>query len=924
MAIPSQEVEILKEGVDNRAPANSSFALNLIHRRGAFEVRDGFGQLAQRTTSLNMPMPFNKDFGINEHVASTVMNTNFGHVQIVSLFKASVNTANTTSNTPNTIAWYNNFRESLYSIHIDDITDGTHWEEILYTHTAQSQTVRSASQVVEEQFASNMGSWYGHYETGSDKDRQSVIKSQSDEPVFFHEYADVLLFGSKDIGTWIYYPTHYRHSLVPRSAQADTSATVEAIGKYSESSRIQRLSFTPGLGEGFPYASNSTLPNFVDATSIGASVVYASDRRLYFTDASLPASIIVDNVVDVPCDKEITAIEEQLGNIIVFTESETFVYRPAGNTAIKSGGMFTQLSNSTGCVNSSSVIKVDGTIFWISKNGIFATSGNFQINPIGEPVERFFTDYVTNPLSSYYPKSGMINNANTQPQTTLQASLKGSNISYCERFACLVATFPENNASLVFSGGKWSVWTYESIAFYNQSTSTEEVGVTQNVTMPWIVGTPTTMFMVGSVDPQTINDVSSENRDILTNSYYLMEYGRGGALDRSVDDEDYRQPAGSFEYNTTVAAAATANTFLYYGKPFRLRSGYKFRGTEPVLTDSDEVYLVPVYAILPTAFDRIAFWTSEISFDNTNWDAILYDNTASGDPKAIDFILPNERIFVEAGYGYGGIVALKRVVVAGSSIEISFDQAAATTINATPNRATPLLFLPFKKKNTTSSVYSMGISPNTTALKHRFVDATASTYKPVVFVWDQMFIGTNDKRFENSVVQPVDWAYKSAALGMGDPDRFLARGLYSVLLSRGPGNSSDYAVQFTPGLYNTVLSSDRKGWMSQIIDFSGANADAIERIENKSSIRTRVKSGTNLVTKTFGSNLTYGASGNTTAGNYLIDDEEVSTIATSDSVRGECFSYMLYGHIQIRSQKIKLQSVKASYRVAGGRRRFGH
>ena len=88
MAIPSQEVEILKEGVDNRAPANSSFALNLIHRRGAFEVRDGFGQLTQRTTSLNMPTPGGRGFGINEHVASTVMNTNFGHVQIVSLFRS--------------------------------------------------------------------------------------------------------------------------------------------------------------------------------------------------------------------------------------------------------------------------------------------------------------------------------------------------------------------------------------------------------------------------------------------------------------------------------------------------------------------------------------------------------------------------------------------------------------------------------------------------------------------------------------------------------------------------------------------------------------------------------------------------------------------------------------------------------------------
>lgn len=921
MAIPSSEVEILKEGVDNRAPSNASFALNLLYRRGAFEVRDGFGQLAQRTTSLNMPFTTyrTEEWGIVSHIGSTIMKTNFGHTQLVSLFKARVNTANTTSNQPTTHVWNNNFSELVAVVHIDDLTDGTHWEEALYTHTATQQTSQSASQLSDEQIGPLMASWHGHYETASDKDRQSWVRCSDDENMFFHEFADALIFGSKAFGTWIYYPTHYRHSLVPRSAQQDTSAPIEAIGKYAESSRVQRLSFVPGTAEGYPYFSNSNLPTFVDATSSGPCVVYASSRRLHFTDTNLPASIIASNYIDVPCDKEITAIEEQLGNIIVFTESETFIYRMPGNSDIKSGGIFTQVSRSIGCVNPSSVIKIDGRVAWISKNGIYSTSGNFVVEPIGAPVQRFFTDYLTNPLTSYYPKSGMMDNANTQPQTTLQADLYNANMSYCAKFDTLVATFPNNNASLVYAGGKWSVWTYESIAFSDGGQA--EVGVTQNVTSPWIVATDETMYMVGSPDQQLINDVSSSNIDVLTNSYFIMEYGRGGAVDRSVDDEDFREAAGSFEYNTTVAAAATANTYLYYGKPFKLRAGYKFRGNQATLTDADSVYVVPVYAVLPAGSDAIDTWTSTLTYNNTNWQAVLYQETAND----IDFMLPSERAFVEASYGYSAGVAGKKVQILGNQIIIQFNSAGTAMINNTPERVTPLLYLPFKKANLTDSVYSMGIVPSTSAGAHDFVDSGATTYKPIVFVWDQMFLGTSDQRFENSVVQPVDWAYKSVGIGMGDPDRFIARGLYAMMLSRGPGLASDYAVQnWDAGLYNTVLSSDRKGWMSQIIDFSGTNADAIERITSKSTIRTRVKSGTSLVTKTFGSDLTYGASNNSTQGNYLIDDEEVSTIATSDSVRGECFSYMLFGHIQIRSQKIKLQSVKASYRVAGGRRRFGH
>ena len=120
--------------------------------------------------------------------------------------------------------------------------------------------------------------------------------------------------------------------------------------------------------------------------------------------------------------------------------------------------------------------------------------------------------------------------------------------------------------------------------------------------------------------------------------------------------------------------------------------------------------------------------------------------------------------------------------------------------------------------------------------------------------------------------------------------------------------------------------------MSQVIDYTGTVADggptveAIERIPNHSTIRTRVYTSTpSLVNETFATpGVTWGASGAAASGTYLIDDEQTSMIATSDSVKGGCFSYMLFGHIQNRAQALQLESVKSAFRMVGGRRRTGH
>ncbi len=59
-------------------------------------------------------------------------------------------------------------------------------------------------------------------------------------------------------------------------------------------------------------------------------------------------------------------------------------------------------------------------------------------------------------------------------------------------------------------------------------------------------------------------------------------------------------------------------------------------------------------------------------------------------------------------------------------------------------------------------------------------------------------------------------------------------------------------------------------------------------------------------------------------GEYLIDDEEVDTIATSDSTRGKRISYMVFGFIRNKAEKVTFRSLKMLIRPRkGGPRRIG-
>jgi hypothetical protein len=58
-------------------------------------------------------------------------------------------------------------------------------------------------------------------------------------------------------------------------------------------------------------------------------------------------------------------------------------------------------------------------------------------------------------------------------------------------------------------------------------------------------------------------------------------------------------------------------------------------------------------------------------------------------------------------------------------------------------------------------------------------------------------------------------------------------------------------------------------------------------------------------------------------GNFLVDDPQVDTIATSDSVRGEQFSIMAFGNMANPGERLYIGSLKGTVQVVGGKRRGG-
>ena len=124
-------------------------------------------------------------------------------------------------------------------------------------------------------------------------------------------------------------------------------------------------------------------------------------------------------------------------SIYIFTETETFFYQPASRTGdpVSSQGMApVMVSDTIGCVSQSCVTKTDNAVMWLSSTGVHLSSGPMQIETISSPIAPLFTDFITDPMTTFFTtltaETGSINTRLPQRNSVILPKLVGASMTF--------------------------------------------------------------------------------------------------------------------------------------------------------------------------------------------------------------------------------------------------------------------------------------------------------------------------------------------------------------------------------------------------------------------------------------------------------------------------------------------------------------
>lgn len=915
MATRGDEMEVLGRGTKAGSLDRGAFVLNMLRRNGSLEVRHGFGQIGQFDTTVARENTFNADnaYGYREILGSYALETDFGHVQIITLLAGMLWTGNIETRGKNA---------KCYLLSIFDTTTGARWEELLHDHTSQNDPDMLA-----------MPLWHATFETNRDRDYSSIpspphelatqdnftLNLTDDHSTFFCEFQGALLFGNPDMGLWTYVPADFLGS---RPQQLDGTRPLNNARPYGESSRCFRVVSGPGPSvDKYDYLTSAGFPSPSDCTVWFNRLVIASGRTIYMTDSGWPGSIVAGNSVDVPTAGRVTAIAECNGGILAWTDKfETFQIQVGDGAFPLTNCRIQAISTAVGCLAPALRTRMRNTVVWADANGLYQSSGQFDVKKLSEDVECFFEDGLSNPLSDYYRASGAINPAaQSRPSTFLSfADTRGANLCYHGKDDLLLLSVPARNAALVLQGQDWLVWTFDTLT----RTATPTLANLR------LSSADDRLYAVGGIDIKDITNPFGGGENTSTASYYILRWGDGGSIDRTCEvPQDNREFIG---YYTEVGNPLDL-PFFVLEKPVRLPVGYQTAyGT--AVASGQEVYAFPLYLDL----NGLTFDVSEITLDFSfaGWGGVV-NNVNPGQMAAM---FPPQRIASRDGWGVSAVPP-----AAPGTNEIVLRDGAGNPDNTATNlycrftglvvgswdlapylsieyeEEAPLMYLLFRKPAGLISPTSLNISSVTAT-----IGDGVNTVSCRLIWWHQPSVDLRRIQTSDANAQCIDWANKSEILQTKNGDQVKARGLYLHMLSHGAGQS--IVGNTTHGQLNAVCASDGKDWTSQILDYQ----DDIELVNDKTDLRSRFRGLTSNATisqRVFGSNNPepprWGDGAVPASGNFLVDDEQVDTIAISDSVRGESVTWMVFGHLRNRAERLVLDSIRAVLRIVGGRRRIG-
>ena len=442
-----QGVDVLPKGSSLDAAARGSMAVNMLRRRNAWETRDGFGQMAEFDTQLGAPRLDNltgaQTWGYEKILGSTAILTNFGHVQIVTVLLARVQI--------DSVAAIGNYLLQ-YVVNIYDATSNLRHEEPLFQHTAAT--------VQEPDMPRAAVFWRDQ----PDPQGQASV-SAVDEDITFSEYEDCLILTGAQMGIWCYRPCDFGggREQVQTDSWRGTAGWQVGI-PLGESSRITPIVAADGLfPEAYPYLP--TLPQAPISTVMGDVLVYAQGRTVYFAENLKPGSIPSVQILAMPVQDEITAIASNNGYLYVFTPQELGVYQPGSQGPTP--GQLTMLSNGVGCIGQELVERVDSTLFWVSKVGMFKLDSPMSMVRVSDPVRPLFDESVGNPISNYYQNAGADEYSAAQARIAWDTTdMSGATLTWEPVRRCLLLSVPSQNYVLVYqplAEDTWHFWTFDSI-----------------------------------------------------------------------------------------------------------------------------------------------------------------------------------------------------------------------------------------------------------------------------------------------------------------------------------------------------------------------------------------------------------------------------------------------------------------------------
>ena len=913
------EIELLQVGIDLRSvdkSAGASWVQNTLFRGGRLEVRQGFGTLGRYSCTMPagklaniQPDPFSETPGYLEMLGACWLQTDDGHQQILTLHTAKVFTANLVGTQSRAIG--PGQLAQVYCLNVYDITSDTRQEFILY---------RSTSDVEQE----DITSLFPIFQTEWFADRQSWVYGKP-TTCSFVQSGDRVFMTLAGVGAWVYQPVIPTE--VGQAGREGVPQYVDTLHSSSSGRRtqgetcaVQQLKASPGEFEvdGIVYLRPSEFPTPTCAAAFNNRLAWCSGRTVLFSNPDRPNVIQSDNFIVVPTERDITAAVQQQDRLIIFTDDETWVYQPPVESGTISGGRLICLAYGTGCLSPNHVVKINELVVMVDRRGTYLIHG-MQVEKLSDPVEAWWTlpEQAQNPYSNFVTQLGFTPWDGEQPRARIDIAgqLQYGKLTWSDYYGTLFLTLADVTLCLMPSAKNptWQVWLYESASVLEAGVPV--VGLVRRINQPWLLAGENDLYLVSTED--TTYSQESPSRTVVDRHLHIAQYGRGGALDvSSSSQEDRRQPLGQ---HITSSNTPTLVSMLSLERP--IPQPIPFRTSNQ--TTQEQVWLVPVSLQSDVAAGSFHL---RFLFDSTKW-ALLLSGLGTG---RIDYLVPPERLLGRDGYA--NTPGVSEVALydfgtglrsnSGNMIRIYWDGSLCpgfSQIGAGLERSTPVLYLPF--------VRAVGSEADNVLTLGAFgFQASVNGLTVATSWWAESRSYPEDSLQNDALAQPVDWAIKTRQL-MLDDNQLKYRGMWLRMLSHGqavtriPGNAWVY------GVLNSLVSADYQDFSGQVVNSAPPSGgergnSTIARIQ---PLRNRMQPPNNpaLFRRVGAQQARWGTNTDAALGNFLVDDPQVDTIATSDSVRGEQFSIMAFGSMANPGERMYIGSLKGTVQVVGGKRRGG-